>query len=599
MFQIVNYLTRKPVEPKNYVFTGFDSPWEVVMDLNQIRSRINLDYFKVAPPGLGKYLPFMPIRKAQHFISLLEKATPLLKSKFLGKKLGIDLYFKLEGKNPTGSFKDRGSSVDISIALELNAKGIILASTGNMAASCACYAAAAKIPCFIIIPEGVPVAKLAQVIAFGGRIVQVKGNYNDAAALAEALAAKLEFYLAGDYAFRVEGQKTAAFELIDQLFFKAPDMVIVPIGCGTNMASYEKGFQEYLALGLIDKIPTLIGVQAEGASAVVKSFEQKEETVKGFTTINTVASAIAIPNPIDGIKALNAIYNTGGLAISVSDDEILEAQYLLASQEGLFVESASAATIAGLFKLKERDNITGNKIACILTGDGLKDASVVLKSAIKPVTIYPSVEEFDALYQNHFFEGNTMIFGDKNRTLLTTSPSLTDIKSEIRKLVNVDYPDNYLQRIKTSLEANLKKGKTITVADILDSIHECIETPHTFSSDHFKVKDFKVITQKDKPAVAEIEVEIANIIYRASSEGVGPVDAMIKALIIAGKEKIEVSMKDYKVEVREDGVDAVVSVELKLAKDNLFSVGRASSPDIIQASLEAFEKAYNGLQIFN
>ena len=260
MYQLLDFVTQKPVTPRGLVFTGEDSPWEVVMDIAAIKKQLNLDYFKIAPPGLSKYLPFMPIKQSAEFISLRETATPLIKSKTIGKLLGLDLYFKVEGKNTTGSFKDRGSAVDISVAREFGASSIILASTGNMAASCACYAAAAKIPCFILVPEGVAVAKLAQVIAFGGRIVQIKGHYNDAARLAQSLAEKMGFYLAGDYAYRVEGQKTAAFEIIDQLFFQPPDVVVVPIGCGTNITAYKKGFSEYQQLGLIDRIPQLIGV---------------------------------------------------------------------------------------------------------------------------------------------------------------------------------------------------------------------------------------------------------------------------------------------------------------------------------------------------
>src|SRR3989338_8087777 len=197
MYKLIDFQTKKAVTPKNLVFTGPNGPWEVVMDLAMIQSKLNLDYFKQAPPCLAKYLPLLPIKDHTQFVSLKEMATPLVKAKSLTKKFGIDLYFKLESKNPTGSFKDRGSAVDLTVAKEMGAKGIVLASTGNMAASCSCYAAQAKLPCFVFVPEGVPMAKLAQVIAFGGHIVQVKGSYNDAAKLAEAVAVEKGFYLAG------------------------------------------------------------------------------------------------------------------------------------------------------------------------------------------------------------------------------------------------------------------------------------------------------------------------------------------------------------------------------------------------------------------
>lgn len=399
MYQLIDFVSKKTVLPNGLVFTGEHSPWEVLMDLDKIKAKLNLDYFKISPPGLSKYLPFMPIKAAAEFVSLKETATPLIKSKNLGKQLGLDLYFKVEGKNPTGSFKDRGSAVDISVARELGAKGIILASTGNMAASCACYAAAAKIPCFVLVPEGVSVAKLAQVIAFGGHIVQIKGHYNDAARLAKIIAEQMGFYLAGDYAYRVEGQKTAAFEVIDQLFFQAPDLVVVPIGCGTNITAYAKGFEEYYQLGLIDKVPRLMGVQATGADAVIRSYQQNSNTITPQTSADTIASAIAVPDPIDGIKALQAIYSTQGYALSVSDQEILQAQYLLSTEEGLFVESASAATLAALMKTKDADKFANQKIICVLTGDGLKDANLILKAAIKLPTIYPDEKEFSLLYK--------------------------------------------------------------------------------------------------------------------------------------------------------------------------------------------------------
>lgn len=398
MYKIVDFVTKNPVKPNGLVFTGENSPWEVQIDLSGIKTKLNIDHFKLVPPHLLKYLPLMPIAEDTQFISLKETTTPLIKSKIVGPQLGIELYFKVEGRNPTGSFKDRGSAVEITKAKELGAKKIILASTGNMAASCACYAAAAKIPCFVLVPEGMSISKLAQVIIFGGHIVYVKGSYNDAAQLAKQIAQQEDFYLAGDYAYRVEGQKTAAFELIDQLSFQPPDAVVIPIGCGTNIASYAKGFYEYQQLGLIEKIPKLIGVQAQGAAAVVHSYESQQSSVHALKNINTIASAIAVPDPIDAIKALTAIYDSAGCAVAVSDQEILQAQYLLASEEGLFVESASAATIAALLKMAKKNSLCHQKIICILTGDGLKDADLVLSTANAIPTIYPDTREFFQYY---------------------------------------------------------------------------------------------------------------------------------------------------------------------------------------------------------
>lgn len=595
MYQFVDFVTKQKVQPQGLIFTGETSPWELLMDLEAIKAKLNLDYFKIAPPGLSKYLPLLPVQNGSEFVSMREMATPLVRSKRLGKALGLDLYFKIEGKNPTGSFKDRGSAVDVSVAKEFAAKAIILASTGNMAASCACYAAAAKLPCFVLVPEGVPVGKLAQVIAFGGHIVQVKGSYNEAARLAESIARKMGFYLAGDYAFRVEGQKTAAFEIVDQLFFQEPEVVIVPIGCGTNIAAYAKGFREYRELGLTEHVPQLIGVQAQGAATVVQSYRQGKTTITPLECVDTIASAIAVPNPIDGVKALDAIYSTKGKAISVTDQEILQAQYLLSTEEALFVESASAAAFAALLKITAENNeFLNKKVICVLTGDGLKDANVVLKAAIKPPTIYPDEREFWFLYQKHFFDSKNMIFADKNQALFYKEPSLEEIKQKLKQLLDAQYDDTYIFRIQSILGKILRKGKAITISDFQDSIQNALETPRQTAHKIFSVTYFKVITKKDQTPYATVKVQMMGKEQEATSEGVGPVDAAIKALCLACKGQIEFKLVDYKVDIRSEGTDAVVYAELKLVKDHLYSLGRGASPDIIQASIEAFEEAYNG-----
>lgn len=594
MYHLVNFKTKERVTPRSLVFTGKESPWEVVMDLDLVKTKIHLDYFKQVHPCLAKYLPLLPIKDHTQFVSLRESPTPLVKSKNLDKQLGLDLHFKMESKNPTGSFKDRGSAVDVSVAREMKAKGIVLASTGNMAASCSCYAAAAKIPCFVFVPEGVPMAKLAQVIAYGGRIVQVKGSYNDAAKLAEGIAERLGFFLAGDYAFRVEGQKTAAFELLDQLFLQEPDLVVVPIGCGTNIAAYAKGFAEYRKLGFTTKIPQLIGVQAEGASAVVNSFREHRSTVKGVEGVNTIASAIAIGMPIDGVKALDAIYTTHGQAVAVSDREILQAQYLLSTEEGLFVESAAAATLAALVKMSPKHDLTGKRIVCILTGDGLKDPTVILKAAIKPPTIYPEENEFIALYEEGFFRNKSVVFLDKDTPLFEKEPTAEEIKKQVAELFEAEYDDKYIEKMQTITAACLKKGKVITIADLQDIVQDALEMLRHPCKKVFSVLDFEVTTGKDRVPRASVKVDFDGQETVSHGTGVGPVDAIIHALTAACGGKIDFLLTDYKVAIRNQGFDAVVYVEMKLQQSHQISLGTASSPDIIQASIGAFEEAYNG-----
>lgn len=594
-YKIVNFRTKEEVKPTNLVFTGDNEPWEVLVDSKKIKSQINANYFKKAPPYVSKYLPFLPIDDYANFVSLQEGSSPLMQSSAIGKSIGVDLLYKLEFQNPTGSFKDRGSAVELSVAKEMGVKGIVLASTGNMAASCSCYAAAAQIPCFVFVPEDTPQSKLAQAISYGGQIVQVKGTYGDAAKLAEELAKKLDFYLAGDYAFRVEGQKTAAFELVDQLFYQAPDVVIVPIGCGTNLTAYMKGFREYKELGFIDKIPKIVGVQAHGARAVVESFNKKSSTIEPFSPVETIASAIGIGAPLDGEKALEAIYASEGLAISVTDREMLEAQYRMSTEEGIFVETSCASSVAAAIKLKESGFLDSKKVVCVLTGSGLKDPSTILKIAIRPPTIYPKVEEFLSLYERSFFSGKNVSFVDRNAIVFEKTPTKEEITKKSVEYFDAKYSDDHISSILRLSEKFLKKGKTISFSDFQDIIQEALENIKNPGKNVLEVVDFTVNTAKDKKPEATVIVKINGKEERAEGSGVGPVDAVISALRTACSGQIEFSLANYQVAIRSHGTNAVVFVEMKLTNAGKTSVGTGTSPDIIQASIEAFEEAYNGL----
>lgn len=594
MYQILDYKTRKPVKPKGFVYTGENGPWDVVMDLELVKKQINEAYFRRTPPYNSKYLPLMPIKNHARFVSLSEGGTPLIPSRKIGKKLGIKLYFKLEAQNPTGAFKDRGSAVEMTVVSELGAPAVIVASTGNMAASVACYAAAAGIPCFIVVPEGTPPTKLAQAISYGGKIVQVKGSYNDAVYVAQTVAEKLGFYLAGDYAFRVEGQKTAAYEVIDQLYYRVPDYVIVPMGCGTNIASYGKGFREYRELGFIDSLPHLIGVQAAGSSSIVNAYDGGDTHVTALTSTNTIASAIAVNYPLDGEKALSEIRGSEGGAYALTDREILEAEYMLSTQEGIFVEASSAASLAGLIKLVEEHNLKGKTVVCVLTGNGLKDPTSILKIATKPPTIYPSTAEFLSLYENSFFEGKNISFVDRETVLFDVSPTDDAIRKHAFKHFQVKLSSAYVEKIKDKIAKFLQKGKHVTFSDFQDILQDILESPTDLKKKKsFEVVDFSVKTSKDTKPQATVEVRFNGTTEKGKAEGTGPVDAVINALRSVGGRKIEFKLTDYNVDIRSSGSDAVVHVELKLERGGKISVGQGASPDIIQASIEAFENAYN------
>ncbi len=592
MYSIIDFKTKKTVTPRDLVFTGANAqPWEIVMDMDLVKSRISPSYFKSSPPLSTKYLPLLPIKDQSKFITLGEGTTPLIKSQRIGEELGVELYFKLESRNPTGAFKDRGSAVEITIAKEMNAKGITVASTGNMAASCSCYAAAANIPCFVFVPEDTPPSKLAQVISYGGKIVQVKGTYGDAAKLAEEVALELGFYLAGDYAFRVEGGKTAAFEVVEQLFFTPPDAVIVPIGCGTNLASYMKGFDEYKQLGFIDKLPKIYGSQAQGANTVAAAFDQNLDDGIILESARSIAGAICINQALDGAKALDAIYKTKGKAIAVSDKEILEAQYQLSKDEGIFVEAACASTLALLKKNKEE--FTNKKVVLVLTGSGLKDPAPVMRIAIKPPTIVPKLSEFTSLYKNKFFDGKSVAFIDSEKTIFTSEPSIKDLKKVAKDLFNANYSDNHFNRMLEITNKILQKGKPVTFSDFQDIIQDSLENSDAVKV--FSVTDFSVETARNKKSTSLVTVELNKETLSAKGEGVGPVDSIINALQKACGEKLNFSLSNYKVAIRSSGTNAVVNTELKLQSGNKSSVGTGASPDIIQASIEAFEQAYNGL----
>ena len=594
MHHLVDFISREKVNPNDLVFAGDKNPWEVVMNMDEIKSKINIDYFKKAPPYVSKYLPFMPIQNPSRFASMGEGASPLIPSTRIGKELGINLYFKLESQNPTGSFKDRGSAVEMTIAKELGAKAIVVASTGNMAGSCSCYAAHAGIPCFVFVPEDTPASKLAQVMSYGGRIVKTKGNYGQTAKLAKDVAKELGFYLAGDYAYRVEGQKTAAFEVIDQFFYHSPDAVVVPIGCGTNITAYMKGFKEYRELGFIKDIPHICGVVAEGADSVYQSFKKNSREIEALDSINTIATAIGVNDPLDGVKVLDGVYELGGQVDAISDTEMLEAQYMLSRKEGIFVEVSCASSLALLRRPENKEKFQNKTVVCVLTGAGLKDPATVLRIAIKPPTIYPEVDEFMNLYNNSFFEGKTVSFVDKEKIIFDKEPTEEEIHKQLKEHFDANYSAEHVANIKNIISRLLKKGKSISFSDFQDVVQDALETLSKKKEHAFSVEDFEVITWKDKKPQAKVVVNLDGKRSEASAEGTGPVDAVVNALNIACSEKITCSLSNYRVVIRSQGTDAVVVANLKLNKNGVTSVGTGTSPDIIQASIEAFEEAYNG-----
>jgi threonine synthase len=319
---------------------------------------------------------------------MAEGGTPLLESKSITKNLGLShLYFKYEGANPTGSFKDRGSTVEITNANEWHAKSVICASTGNMGASVAAYAAMAGIKCTILIPENIPHEKLAQIFAYGAKIIQLKTNlYHTVQRLSEIAASQFHYFLLGDYINRTEGEKSVGFEIIDQLGWKPPDYVFCPIGTGTLIWAIWKSFLELKEVGLIEMLPKMVGVQAKNCAPVIDALATNTLKITPIKEPRTVASAIACPDPITGSGAILAIKDSNGSGIAVTEDEILDARRNLA-HIGFFAEPSGAVSYAGLLKIQERHNIKNKSVICIITGHGLKDAQTgydIQKTQINP-----------------------------------------------------------------------------------------------------------------------------------------------------------------------------------------------------------------------
>ncbi|MBE0516114.1 MAG: threonine synthase [Methanophagales archaeon] len=376
---------------------------DILYDYSKIdRERI----VKATGEGVWRYRALLPFDDEIKPISINEGNTPLYRCDRLAKSIGIEeLWVKHEGLNPSGSFKDRGMTVGVTKGVELGVKGVACASTGNTSASLAIFAAKARLPCYVLLPKGkVALGKVAQAIMHGAKVFSLKGNFDDALRVVRVLCEEESIYLLNSVnPYRLEGQKTIAFEIAEKLGWAVPDRVILPVGNAGNISAIFKGFSELMTLGITTTIPRMTGIQAAGAKPIVNAFKENKEEITPEDNPETIASAIRIGNPVNAAKALHAMRSSGGGAESVTDEEITEAQLLLARQEGIGVEPASAASIAGLKKLLEMGEIERDeRIVCVTTGHLLKDPERVIQICEPPIEVEADVDVLRKMVRSPF-----------------------------------------------------------------------------------------------------------------------------------------------------------------------------------------------------
>jgi len=331
---------------------------------------------------IEEYRELLPVAAHTPVVTLLEGGTPLVPAPRLSERVGARVWLKVEGANPTGSFKDRGMTMAISKALEEGAKAVVCASTGNTSASAAAYAARAGLGCAVLIPEGhIALGKLAQALVHGARVLQVRGNFDKALAIVRELPRRAPVTVVNSVnPYRIEGQKTGAFEIVDVLG-DAPDVHCVPVGNAGNITAYWRGYTEYERVGRSTKLPRMLGFQAAGAAPIVLGHPVEDP--------ETVATAIRIGNPASWEPALAAASASGGCIAAVTDGEILDAYRFLAQQESVFCEAASAASVAGLLKTGVP---AGATVVCVLTGHGLKDPDLAISQISVPAVVDPDID---------------------------------------------------------------------------------------------------------------------------------------------------------------------------------------------------------------
>lgn len=562
-----------------------------------LRVRVNSSVFQRPSQSLLAYAGTFPFEGQPEFVSLHEGQTPLHRIPTIADKYGLkNLYVKNEAANPTGVFKDRGSVVEVTKAKELGAKAVCCASTGNMAASVSAYAALAGLPCYVFVPEGTPIGKLSQSLAYGAHVITIRGSYTDCVAMCEAAAKSQGFYVAGDYAFRGEGQKTLSYEVYQQLEQQVPDVVIVPMGCGTNISAIYKGWKDLQRLGVIDHVPRMVGVQPDSVPTIVSAWQQKQTHGNHMEQAKSVASAVGIGSPLDDAKALHALYESNGYAVAVAEDEIVPTQYVLSHEAGYFVEPSSALGIAALPQLVAAGVVKPDDVVVVvLTGTGLKDPQSIVSIMPKPHVLEPSALEVSRYFDLEMYKVKSSADNMKDKIVWTATPTVDVVKEVVEREFNLSLQTGYLEEVMRQIALFHEKTAKMHLAD-LQGIVETVLQSFYGTAPTMQVQDFEVHTQQHKKPLAWVKVKYRESELEEHAVGVGPVDALIQALkkILNGHDDLQVELTNYKVDINTGGTDAVVRIQLTL-RDRFGTevTGRSTSPDVIVASIQAFESAYN------
>jgi threonine synthase len=376
---------------------GIDGILDVVLDYDRIKKELTRESLKNNQDySLWRYLPAIPLEDTKGIQPIQVGWTPLYNIKSLSKETGLSsFYLKDDSRNPTASLKDRASAVGVAKAIELGRDVMCAASTGNAASSLSGFAASAGIKTYIFVPETAPEAKVTQLLIYGSNVFLVKGTYDEAVELCFKATEEFGWYnrSCAINPYLVEGKKTISYEICEQLGWKAPDIAVVAVGDGCTIGGVWKGFKECYELGLIDKFPKIVGVQAANSNPVTRAFNKKTYEFE-YRVPETIADSISVGIPRNGIKALNALHESGGYMIDVTDEEILAAMKTLAQRTGVFGEPAGVTSFAGVMKMKELGLLKGDeKLVSIVSGSGLKDIKSAMKAAGTANRVEPDLED--------------------------------------------------------------------------------------------------------------------------------------------------------------------------------------------------------------